>query len=108
MESSIRIFGASSCQTYESITVQHLKKPPEPIKGLNDGQNLDLMKVKLNKVSVPDSYDIFPHNCIIGVVPVIYGVFLHNFLLNVLFVYLISCFVPSNVWCCPKKNHGTI
>ena len=48
-ESITRVLSTSSYQTYISPTVHTPPpKPSDPIKGMNDGKNPDLIKVKLN------------------------------------------------------------
>ena len=42
----MRVFSDISCHTYMSPMVRPPKEPLDPIKGLNCGQNSDLIKMK--------------------------------------------------------------
>ena len=56
----ISIFSASACNTYASPTECPPKETAEPIKGISDGNNPDLVKVKINIVLDTVYYYIFP------------------------------------------------
>ena len=79
------IFSSISCHKNKLLTVHPLRYTPDPIKGLNDGSNSDLIEFKLN--ICPDSltYDILPQNFRIDVFPVFYDTFAYTVLLNMLF-----------------------
>ena len=71
----MRIFIESSLHTYASPTVSPPKEPTDPIKVTNDGNNSELIKLKLNIGLYPVAYDIFTQNLRINVIPVVYDVF---------------------------------
>ena len=102
-ENIMGIFSASYCKTYIKPTLHTTKEPPDPLKGLKDGQNRDLTKEKLNTRSKPVACGIFIHNSRIDIFSVVCVEFPHTFLLNIWFVYLIFWFVNSKFWHCPGK-----
>ena len=77
-----RMFSSISCHKYTLLTVHPLRYTPDPIKGLNDGSNSDLIGFKLNICQDSLTYDILPQNFRIDIFPVFYGTFAYTVLLN--------------------------
>ena len=80
----IKVFSESYHQTHTTTIIRALRKPSDPVEGLNCGHINNLNKVKLN--TGPVTYGILPDSLIIDVVPGTYGIFPHTVLLNIWFV----------------------
>ena len=71
---------------------------------MNDGQNPDLITVKLNTGKGNVAYDIFHQNLIIYVLTIAYDIFPHTFLFYIWSVYLTDLFLYRNSWYHPNEK----